>query len=283
MNFAKLRRLSRGYVLFGITLALTVLVASATNPVFGQSKPKPPPFKPTKFKPVCANPSYPTPVPAKSPAIDGLCGLAGDGIGPEGQQNMAKNNFCATGKPQAITIADLTNLQAQVVKNPAINFGSKGPTTNRAPLKTLGEGKLVTLKAFINIARQEGPESNNCGKNVPDEAPYHDIHINLVASSTDTDQCSGIVAEMSPHHRPDAWTPGNLDKVSSKKLPVRVTGHLYFDSSHVPCANGKPVGDNPQRISLWEIHPIYKFEVCTANCDGAGTWIALDQWAKQQK
>jgi hypothetical protein len=89
---------------------------------------------------------------------------------------------------------------------------------------------------------------------------------------------------MSPHHRPDAWIHGNVERVGTEKLPVRVTGHLYFDSSHFPCSKGQPVGEgNPKRISLWEIHPIYKFEVCTANCDAAGTWVPLDEWAKQKE
>jgi hypothetical protein len=245
-------------------------------------------FKPAKFKPVCTNPGYPTPAPKISPVIDAQCGLAGGGSGPEGQQDMTKNNFCAKGTiPQTMTIADLTDLQSQVVKNTAINFGSanqgtrkRGPTTNRAALRKLGEGDLVTLKAFVLIARQEGGESVNCGKNVPDGAVFHDIHISLVGSPTDEDECSSVVAEMSPHHRPDAWTHGNVEKVSKAKLPVRVSGQLYFDSSHFPCKGGQGAGEgNPKRVSLWEIHPIYKFEVCTADCDAAGTWVALDEWA----
>lgn len=255
--------------------------------VLGQSRSKPP-FKRTRFKPVCTNPQYPAPAPARNPAIDSQCGLAGSGTGPEGVQNSAKNNFCATGEAQEITIADLTNLQQQVEKNPAINFGNenkngkkKGPTVNRAPLKKLGEGKLVTLKAFVLIARQEGPESVNCEKNVAATPPFHDIHISLVESADVTEECAGVVAEMSPHHRPDAWTHLNVEKVARAQLPVRVTGHLYFDSSHFPCANGQPAGaGNPKRVSLWEVHPIYKFEVCTGDCDGAGTWVALDEWVK---
>ena len=89
---------------------------------------------------------------------------------------------------------------------------------------------------------------------------------------------------MVPHHRPDLWTQENVEKVHNAKLPVRVTGQLYFDSSHFPCANGQGAGEgNPKRVSLWEIHPIYQFEVCTGDCDGAGKWVALDQWIKQQK
>ena len=288
MMKSRKRYISVGLV---VVLAITLSLTIPGRPSFGQSKAKPAPApKPTKFKPACSQPNYPTPAPAQSPEIDSTCGLAGAGSGPEGQQNMAKNNFCATGTAQTMTISDLTSLQAQVEKNPAINFGNenkgarkKGPTTNRAPLRNLGEGKLVTLKAFVLIARQEGPESVNCEKNVPDHPAFHDIHISLVAAADVTEECAGVVAEMSPHHRPDAWTHGNVEKVANAKLPVRVTGHLYFDSSHFPCSNGEGAGEgNPKRVSLWEIHPIYKFEVCTGNCDGAGTWLPLDEWAKQQ-
>jgi hypothetical protein len=151
-------------------------------------------------------------------------------------------------------------------------------------LQKLGEGTLVTLKAFVLFAKQEGPESNNCGASVPDQPLFHDIHINLVSSTSITNQCSGVVVELSPHHRPDSWTHENVERVSKQQLMVRVTGQLYFDSSHVPCVGGKsPGGGQPLRVSLWEIHPVYKFEVCTAGCDGEGTWLPLDQWVKEQK
>jgi hypothetical protein len=273
---------------------LSACVFNLTTP--GATKPKPSRAKAKTvrvvnvLKPACRKPSYPSPSPSGTLGIDKQCGLAGSGAGAEGQQNSAKNNFCAAGPPKAMTVADLTNLQAQVEKNASINFGSenkgtrkKGPTTNRAPLRKLGEGKLVTLRAFVLIARQEGGESVNCGKNVPDQPLFHDIHISLVSTADATDECSGVVAEMSPHHRPDSWTHENVEKVSRAKLPVRVTGQLYFDSSHFPCSGGQGAGEgNPKRVSLWEIHPIYKFEVCTAGCDGAGTWLPLDQWVKQQ-
>lgn len=252
-----------------------------------------------KFKPVCVSPNYPTPAPSASPAIDSQCGLTGSGAGAEGVQDSVKNNFCATGQPKAVTIADLTGLQAKVEKNSKINFGNlnrpprtKGPTTNRALLKNIGGGKLnlgegdvVTITAYVLKARQEGPESVNCGKNAPANASSYDIHISLVGSPDETQECAGVVAEMSPHHRPDSWTHANVGRVSRAKLQVRVTGQLFFDSSHFPCSGGKAVPGNPLRVSLWEIHPVYKFEVCTAaaGCDGGGgTWAPLDEWVKGQ-
>jgi hypothetical protein len=242
------------------------------------------------FSPTCQTPNFPQPAPQKRPEIDSQCGLTGSGTGAEGVQDSVKNNFCATGTPREVTIAELKQLQAQVEKNPAINFGDrdspgrkKGPTTDRKLLQALGEGTPVVLKAYVLIARQEGPESVNCGKNVPNQVPFHDIHISLVDSkeATKDDECSSVVAEMSPHRRPDAWTHGNVEKVAQAKVLARVTGQLFFDSSHVPCANGQPVGTNPKRTSLWELHPIYKFEVCTADCEGAGQWVPLDQWVQR--
>lgn len=279
--------------------SVVLLTVFALNlPTHGAMKPKPAHAKVKaktvrvvdSLKPACRKPSFPSPSPSGTLGIDKQCGLTGAGTGAEGLQDSVKNNFCATGTPKTMTIASMTNLQAQVVKNGSINFGSankgktkKGPTTNRAPLKKLGEGSLVTLRAFVLIARQEGGESVNCGKNVPDQPLFHDIHISLVSTADETDECSGVVAEMSPHHRPDSWTHANVEKVAREKLPVRVTGQLYFDSSHFPCSGGQSAGQgNPKRVSLWEVHPIYKFEVCTAGCDGAGTWLPLDVWAKQQ-
>lgn len=244
------------------------------------------------FTQTCSSPVFPGP----AVGIDSRCAAQGAG-GEEAEQNQAKNNFCAAGTPAPFTIAQFAALQGQVEQNKAINFGDvdnpgiHGPTTNRAPLKTLGEGKLVQLNAFVVGATQEGGETVNCGPafdHEPNADLFHDIHISLVATpqlatpastaEKDASECQGIVSEMIPHHRPPEWTADNVNKVAAQHLMVRVTGQLFFDSSHVPCAQGKEVRKNPRRISLWEIHPIYKFEVCTANCGGAGTWIALAQW-----
>lgn len=254
---------------FALALAVVLLPCSAKQ----------------KFSPACSSPAYPSPVPPKPLPIDSACGLTGS-AGDEANQNATKNNFCATGTPQPMTIADLQQLQTQVANDPSINFGDedsgsrmKGPQVNRAPLQVLGEGKVVTLSAYVLFARQEGAESVNCEKNVPDQPAFHDIHIELVDSATASDECSGVVVEMIPHHRPAVWTADNVAKVATAKLMVRVTGQLFFDSSHFPCANGQGVRTNPKRSSLWEIHPIYEFEVCASgDCNAGGQWTPLPQW-----
>jgi hypothetical protein len=240
----------------------------------------------------CDNPSFPSPEPATNLGIDKSCGSAGSGTAAEAAQNKLKNNFCAAGEPSNISFSDMKDLQQQVEENADINFGNhnsadrkKGPTDDRSPLADLGEGKQVVLTGYVLISRQEGGESVNCGSKFPPKNPrdpkYHDIHISLVPTQDVTNECSSVVAEMSPHHRPDSWNRANVQKVASAGSPVRVTGQLFFDSSHVPCDGAQPSAGNPKRFSLWEIHPIYKFEVCTANCNGTGDWVPLDEWVAQ--
>lgn len=231
----------------------------------------------------CSAPLFPQP---GATAIDAVCGAAGKG-GAETHQNQAKNNFCPAGPAAPIDIAGLAALQYKVQADKTINFGNRnthplsrkpGPATNRSHLVALGEGNQVVFQGYVLIARQERAESVNCGTAVPNDPAYYDIHISLVDSAANKQECSGIVTEMIPHHRPASWTPDNVLLAAGKQLPVRVTGQLMFDSSHSPCTGGAPVPGDPARVSLWEIHPIYKFEVCpSGNCAAAG-WMTLEDW-----
>lgn len=65
----------------------------------------------------------------------------------------------------------------------------------------------MALNGYVLIARQEGAESVNCGTHVPNSAAYHDIHISIVQNPDDT-ECSGVVAETVPHHRPAIGAQG---------------------------------------------------------------------------
>jgi hypothetical protein len=267
------------------TAALGCAAQNTSTPAFQDLARKQPAPAKTTFDPVCTMPAYPSPAPSVAPVIDSQCGLQGS-AGEEANQNAAKNNFCVSGTPKVMTIQDFTNLQNQVDNDPSIPFGNSskagrpaGPATNRAPIQALGEGTLVRINAYVLFARQEGEESVNCGTAVANQSAFHDIHIELVGASNVSDECSGIVAEMIPHHRADSWAADNVEKAAKGNLPVRVTGQLFFDSSHLPCQNGAAIGDNPKRISLWEIHPIYQFEVCSSGTCSSGTgWVPLDQW-----
>ncbi|HEY6253357.1 MAG TPA: hypothetical protein VI685_25655, partial [Candidatus Angelobacter sp.] len=118
-------------------------------------------------------------------------------------------------------------------------------------------------------------EAVNC--NIPGN-DTNDIHIVLVQSPGD-DECTSTTAEMSPHFRPATWTPQNIMSASSGH-PIRVQGHLFYDGSHVPCSGASR--PNPKRVSLWEVHPVYSFEVCTqttlADCQkSTAEWTPLEK------
>lgn len=179
---------------------------------------------------------------------------------------------------------------------------------------TVGEGTLVVLEAKVleshysntkfNIygftngkPNRGGGESVNC-KGVPNKEASagidrNDLHVVLVAPGV-TKQCLSVTAEISPHFRPDSWrrfhdmgknslgedvntAAGGAKGVNFKKLrKVRVTGTLFYDSIHEPCAPGKPA--SPARRSSWEIHPVYKLDVQTLS----GQWMSFDDWAATQ-
>jgi hypothetical protein len=239
------------------------------------------------FKPGCELPF--DNIKTEGLTIDAVCsedGNAGTDTGKRLESN-AKNNFCVDGDPIPISYDDFKNLQAA-----SDNIGGLKTKldTTRDPLfnilsapgrPQIGEGSLVQFVGFVldahfsNVGKGKG-ELVNC--KLPDEAD-NDIHIELMMDPADDDPCNGVTAEMSPHFRPETW-----DELVNLKIerPVRITGPLFFDSSHQPCRNGKR--PNPKRISVWEIHPIYQFEVCKDKtltaCDvrNASQWIPLDQW-----
>jgi hypothetical protein len=258
-----------------------------------------------QFKLPCAQPHYPAPS-ISGLMIDAQCVVQGAGSEvnsnpAEGEQNKGKNNFCAQENAGTIKTADMRALQDKVQQDPTINFGKSGghtgPTTDRTKLSNLGklsEGRVVVFTGYVLSVSQEGAESVNCElpklpkrakaakKSNPAMDALHDIHIQLVDSKGIRNKCQSFVAEMSPHHRPAEWSQPNVAKVQKQKLQVRVTGQLFFDSSHdLPCVGGNPTansGRNPIRIALWEIHPIYQFEVCpTGTCTTSG-WKSLSDW-----
>ncbi len=189
-------------------------------------------------------------------------GRTGDKLKAELAQNRAKNNFCAQGTAAPVTLKVMANLQKSVTDGNLVV--PTEPPVDRSKLVDLGEGKRIQFTGFVFEARQEEGESVNCGSDSPDVPASHDIHISLLQAKRKTnpkdkaheaqaiaEECGSIVAEMSPHHRLPEWNSCNVNTVAGKGLLVRVTGQQFFDASHVPCKNGKPVGSQPKRVSLW--------------------------------
>jgi hypothetical protein len=127
------------------------------------------------------------------------------------------------------------------------------------------EGNPVSVEGYVASARQEGPESPNCHGA---DGTLKDFHIWLTKNAGE-DRSQSIVVEMTPALRAQhpQWTTRLLGRIAREKNLVRVSGWLLLDPEH-PDQVGKT------RVTIWEIHPIMRFEV-----EQNGAWIALDQLA----
>jgi len=227
--------------------------------------------------------------------IDATCGIRGTGTDPaKVLQNAAKNNFCASGALTPVTFPQLLALQRRVEKPDVLGTPYVEPVS-RAKLRALGEGKPVVIVAFLkeaHFADTDTGEGVNCKLL---DAPNNDIHIALVAQAG-ADECTSVTAEMPPHFRPGLWEAATPDphqpapparprppipRLNAITRPVRIAGQLFFDASHLPCTPGHR--RSPQRISSWEIHPVYSIFVCKrtalADChaDVPSDWQRLDE------
>lgn len=150
---------------------------------------------------------------------------------------------------QAMTFEDFLHLEEERPSQWTEN-------QDRSEVEALGEDTPVTLAGYMIGAHPGSPETCNC--KLSGEA-NNDYHINLVERPTDR-LWNSIVVEMTPRIRSSVpqWTLQNLQNlitdVNNPPL-VRVSGYLLFDSEHVSRSGGP-------RITIWEVHPLTKVEVC---------------------
>lgn len=221
-------------------------------------------------------------------SIDSYAGPAGSASSESGrEQNRQKNNFCSTGTPTPLRLKDFKILQQRAIQA-GIPFGNQGLPNDRGSLRALyshdsgvkiGEGSVVQFVGYIDIAFEanlDDGESVNC--KLPG-AENNDIHIEL-GEKPSPSNCARVTAEISPHFRPKAWTANRLTLIRKQRLPIRLTGHLFFDASHAGCtAQGQGY-----RASSWEIHPVYRVEVCRSTSIDAcrssqqSLWTPLHIW-----
>lgn len=229
----------------------------------------------TEFEAGCRLPFYSI---AKKRNIDDKCGIEGTGTSRNTDanklQNAAKNNFCATGRTRDMRVRDFVDLHKKV-KNAGISYGNYlAVPKNRSGLQNLGEGNRVRFTGYINhvkYANVSTGESVNCKEK---RAWNNDIHIELTERKYTRNKCKRISAEVSPHYRPDAWNVTKLGKVEDYKMKIRLTGHLFFDASHVSCPDHS--GDG-YRASSWEIHPVYRIEVLVDD-----QWKDIHEWDERR-
>jgi hypothetical protein len=132
--------------------------------------------------------------------------------------------------------------------------------------KQFSEGDFVELAGFI-ASEKQAPHPNkketvNC--NLTGE-PNNDYHINITPTKN-SDESKGVVVEMipqNPNRKSKDWNLTKLLAIQDKQFQVKIQGRLFYDNEHVPNPDVTH-GTNPLRISVWEIHPLASFLVCTS-------------------
>jgi hypothetical protein len=149
---------------------------------------------------------------------------------------------------------------------------------------TTGEGHTVAVTGFIvgTPPHANSGESVNCNLTKKDE---NDFHISLAQRANQT-AFQSIVVEMIPQDRNPGWTLTKLKDVEAKKRRVMVTGQLFYDNAHRVNKNPQhSLAGEPKRFSLWEVHPIRQFFVCTSapcNVNDQSQWTKLEDLPEPQ-
>jgi hypothetical protein len=203
---------------------------------------------------------------------------------PQALENETKRRVPTGTSIVPLNYKDLTTLQTQAQRI----VGQRQVPANRTVLSnfhvtagTVNEGTVVAVTGFIAI-NDPGPhpnsgESVNCNLTAPND---NDFHINLTNSSGQNEY-AGIVIEMIPQDRSDEWSIVKLQAIRKTRRRVLVTGALFYDSIHVVNDDSKhPIGGQPKRFSLWEVHPITGFFVCGTEDNGCDphvkeNWVPL--------
>ena len=202
---------------------------------------------------------------------------------PHGLANQLKRTVPSASSGTTLTFDDFSSLQQQA--DNLVGEDKELTAADRANLTGLtvangqvSEGDVVTLLGYlVGVPHPNTGESVNC--NLRGET-NNDYHIPMSNDPSNTD-FQGIVAEMIPQNRPDAWSLANLTQAESSQRLIMVTGALFYDNFHK--VNGdpnNPLRGQPHRFSLWEVHPITQFLVCQKldnSCDlaQAGDWAPL--------
>ena len=193
------------------------------------------------------------------------CPAAGCG-GGDPSLNVKKNRVDKpTAAVQEFTFEDFTHLESE---RPGPGQYTPG---DRKEIEDMGEDTYISLAGFLIGAHPGGTETCNC--KISGEA-NNDYHLNLVEQKTGK-MTDSVVVEMTPRVRPSnpSWTLTKLQGLLKPTNPpyVRVSGYLMLDTEHISRSGG-PL------LTIWEIHPVTKFEVCTTTpvkCDAGTGWKEL--------
>jgi hypothetical protein len=193
---------------------------------------------------------------------------------------------------------------AQLENNTPDTLTAHNHAQHAADLADMGEGQIVTVVGTLYYAIHGGAESVNC--QLSGDESLVDFHIGIgfadfplgadaldqLRGGTSVDklgkadqaalQQNSFVVEMTPFYREHfkpLWTLSKVQSVTGRQ--VKVTGQLMIDNFHHKPQDDCGLADASAkcwRLSVWEIHPVSGFQVCsTSHCDASSDhWVSLD-------
>jgi hypothetical protein len=211
--------------------------------------------------------------------------------------NFFKNQL-APPTSQPTDTVDPARLQDLESKTPsALTSGNHRDFSAR--FVALNEGEIVRAIGYLYYAELTGKESTNCERSGPNDSDYH-IGVGFDASrvaeakaspGTSTPQfldlqAHSMIAEMTPHYRAQLEPQWTLAKLKAAYgMQVMLVGQLMADNDHHSPAEDCGMSGATStcwRLSIWEIHPVTSFSICTATggCADANSpgWTKLEAW-----
>ncbi|MEI8134660.1 MAG: hypothetical protein WCH46_06220 [bacterium] len=180
-------------------------------------------------------------------------GIPREGIGGDPDLNRQKNRWSIPADVREYRISQIIGLPHTALDMMESEHRKKWSVAARDEAAS-AETKGVRVVGYLSKVREQGPEACNGKSEI-----YDDFHL-WITESPYQNKNEGIVIEATPfwkEHFP-SWQLITFEKLAFEHARVRVTGWLLWDQEH---------GDEvwKSRGSLWEIHPITKFEIYTGD------------------
>lgn len=186
-------------------------------------------------------------------------GIPPEGIGGDPLLNKQKNRWSAPAEVTTMTVSQIINLPHDELSKQGAKDRVRWSSAAAAQASE-SENKGVQVEGYLAKVRESDEETAN-GKN----PLYHDFHLWITEFPAENKN-KGIVVEAIPFWKEyySGWQLHAFEKIALKNAKVRVTGWIFWDQEH-----GSEVGKS--RGSIWEVHPITKFEVFEG-----GKWLELN-------
>jgi hypothetical protein len=204
------------------------------------------------------------------------------------------------------TLASLDDFTAFDQKSIQLDIGRHRQVDFAEELADIGQGNIYAAVGYLYYAVPGGIETCNCKLTNPDDRDFHigigfdqttatEIENGTIAISdnptgTDPFKQASVIVEMTPHYRAKYhpnWNLPLLQQLGGKQ--VKVVGQLLMDNEHNDSSQNCAFDDHDLnhcwRASVWELHPVTAFYVCSSQSPCAGDanegWTALDDWNEQ--